>query len=95
MHPKQNDMTKFEQAIQDVKDGKIVPPSVSYGSTPIDYFGYQLAVHKFDLNILAIGMKKKGVKLKDLKDYYGLTGKTAKECVPQLKEIINQYKATL
>jgi len=95
LHSKQNDMTKFEQAVQDVKDGKITPPSVIYGSTPIYYFGYQLAVHKFDLNILAIGMKKKGVKLKDLKDYYGLTGKTAKECVPQLKEIIDQYKATL
>ena len=88
-------MTKFEQAVQAVKDGKITTPSVSNGSTPIDYFGYQLAVHKFDLNILAIGLKKKGVKLKDLKDYYGLTGKSAKECVPQLKAIIDKYKTTL
>ena len=87
-------MTKFQQAVQDAKDGKITPPSICYGGRPIDYFGYQLAVHKFDLNILAVGMKKKGVKLKDLKEYYGLTGKTAKDCVPQLKEIMDKYKST-
>jgi hypothetical protein len=88
-------MTIFEQAVQDAKNGKTPTPIVNHGNTPIDYFGYQLAVHKFDLNILAVGMKKKGVKLKDLKTYYGLTGRTAKECVPQLKEIIEKYKATL
>ena len=88
-------MTKFEQALQQVKEGKLATPSVSYGGKDIDYIGYQLAVHIFNMKILASGMSMRNVKLKDLKDYYGLKGKSAKDCLPQLETIYENYKATL
>lgn len=85
-------MTKFEQAQEAVKNGKLTTPSVSVGAKEVDYFGYQLAVHKYNLSIMASGMSCKGTKLKDLKDYYGLKGRTAKDCLPQFIEIFDKYK---
>jgi hypothetical protein len=88
-------MTNFEKAVAQAKEGKLQTPNVSYGNKQIDYFGYQLATHHFNLKIMANGMKFRGVKLKDLKDYYGLKGRTAAECLPQFEKIMADYKASL
>jgi len=88
-------MTKFEQALQQVRNGELKTPSVSMGKKDIDYIGYQLTAHRHTLKILSLGMKMKGVKLKDLKDYYGLKGKTAADCLPEFEKILADYKAEL
>lgn len=84
-------MTPFEQAIQDVKDGKLKTPSVSIGTKPIDYFKYQLAAHKFNLSIMASGMTCRGIKFTDIKKYYGLKGRTAKDVLPQFIELMEKH----
>jgi hypothetical protein len=88
-------MTKFEQVLQQFRNGELRTPSVSMGNKKIDYFGYQLATHRYNLKILSLGLKFKGIKLKDLKDYYGLKGKTAAECIPEFEKIMADYKAEL
>ena len=88
-------MTPFEQAQEDVKNGKIKTPSVSSGAKNIDYFGYQLSVHKFNLSLMAKGMQCRGVKLKDLKNYYGLKGRSAKDCLEQFLDIFHNYQEEL
>lgn len=87
--------TKFELAQEQVKNGTLTAPEVSYGAKKIDYFGYQLATHKFQLGILKSGMSMRGVKLRDLKDYYGLTGKSASDCYDQFTVIFDNYTAKL
>jgi len=87
--------TPFEIAQDQVKQGLISTPSVSSGAKEIDYFGYQLSVHKFNLKIMSSGMKVRGVKFTDLKAYYGLKGRTAKDVLPQFEEIFNKYKEAL
>ena len=86
-------MTQFEQALQAAEKGTLSTPTVSTSYGNVDYFGYQLAVHLFNLRILASGMLCRGVKLKDLKAYYGLKGKSAKECVTQFEAIVDNYKS--
>jgi hypothetical protein len=88
-------MTPFEQAQEQVKNGQLTPPQVSAGGGNLDYFAYQLATHRFNLKIMAGGMKFRGVKFTDLKKYYGLKGRTAKDCLPQFEEIFENYKAKL
>lgn len=88
-------MTNFEKALQQVNEGKLQTPSVSVGDKQIDYFGYQLATHHYNLKLMSKGMQFKGIKLKDLKDYYGLKGRTALDCLPQFEKIMADYKATL
>ena len=83
--------TQFNTAVLKAKAGQLQTPSVHYGGSQIDYFGYQLANHIRSLKILSAGMKMNGLKLKDLKDYYGLKGKSAKDCLPQLEEIYQNY----
>ena len=85
-------MTKFEEAVQAVREKKINAPVVSMsGGGTVDYFQYQLATHKFYLSMMAKKISNRHIKLKDLKEYYGLKGKTAKDCLPQLLEIIDNY----
>jgi len=86
-------MTQFEQAVLQVEAEKLKTPEVTYGGKKIDYFGYQLAVHKFNLSIMANGMQCRGVKLKDLKAYYGLKGRSASECLRQFIHLMEQYQA--
>jgi hypothetical protein len=88
-------MTQFEEAQQQVREGKLQTPSVSNGGKTIDYFGYQLAVHHFNLKIMSRGMLCRGIKFSDLKRYYGLKGRSAKDCLPQFEEILAKYKAEL
>ena len=85
-------MTKFEMAVTQAEMGKLELPSVTNGSNPIDYFWYQLSVHHFNLKLMAKGLKFRGVKLKDMKDYYGLKGRTAADCLLQFEQIIERYK---
>ena len=85
-------MTQFEQAVLQVEGGKLQAPQVSTSEGRIDYFNYQLAVHHFNLKIMSKGMTCRGVKLKDLKAYYGLSGKSAAACLPQFEAIMQRYK---
>ncbi len=88
-------MTPFQQAVQQVKEGKLQTPNVSMGAKSLDYFGYQLSVHKFNLSLMAKGMGFRNVKFTDLKKYYGLKGRSAKDCLEQFEQIITDYKASL
>lgn len=85
-------MTQFELAVQQAKEGKLQTPAVYYGQGQIDYFQYQLATHHFNLKIMSRGMQCRGIKLKDLKAYYGLTGRTAIDCLPQFEALIEKYR---
>jgi hypothetical protein len=84
--------TPFQIAVSQARSGQLQTPSVTYGDKNVDYFHYQLANHIFALKILSSGMTMRGVKLKDIKDYYGLKGKSAKDCLPQLETIFEEYK---
>lgn len=92
---KKIEKTPFEQALAEVMNGKLKAPSVSSNGHQVPYFRYQLSVHKFNLSIMSSGMTCRGIKLKDLKGYYGLKGRTAKDCLPQLLKIIEDYEANL
>jgi hypothetical protein len=87
--------TQFEQAVEQVKSGELRTPNVFAGKGNIDYFSYQLAVHKFNLGIMASGMTCAGIKFTDIKRYYGLKGRSAKDCLPQFVAIFNGYKESL
>lgn len=85
-------MTQFQQALQQVEAKQLQTPTVSTSKGNIDYFGYQLAVHHFNLKIMSKGMQCRGVKLRDLKEYYGLKGRTAADCLPQFEKLIAEYQ---
>ena len=85
-------MTQFEQAILDVEAGKLKTPTVATSEGNVDYFGYQLAVHHFNLKLMSKGLQCRGIKLKDLKAYYGLKGRTAGDCLPQYEAVMERYK---
>jgi hypothetical protein len=84
-------MTPFEQAVQQVKDGTLKTPTVSMGNAEINYFRYQLAVHKFNLSIMASGMTCRGIKFTDIKRYYGLKGRSAKAALPEFVELMDKF----
>ena len=84
-------MTPFEQAVAQAQTGELQTPTVSTSEGNIPYFKYQLAVHKYNLSLMSKGIMSRGVKLKDLKWYYGLKGKTASDCLPQFIELMNRY----
>ena len=90
-----NKLTPFETALLQAAEGKLQTPYVGMGDQQVDYFGYQLAVHKYNLRIMAAGMLCRGVKLKDIKWYYGLKGRTAKDCLEQFETIVNNYKTSV
>ena len=87
--------TQFNIAVQNARAGQLQTPSVHYGGSQIDYFAYQLATHIYALKVLSKGTKMNGVKLKDIKTYYGLKGKSASDCLPQLEIIYQDYKKGL
>ena len=84
-----NDLTPFQQAVMQVQEGTLKAPSVNYGAKEINYFSYQINVHHYYLKLMAVGIGNKQVKLKDLKNYYGLKGKTAKDVLTDFE--INIY----
>jgi len=87
-------MTPFQQAVLQVEAGQLKAPSVHVSNGTIDYFKYQLAVHKFNLSIMSKGMTCRGVKLSDLKKYYGLKGRTAADCLPQFLKLMEDFLST-
>jgi hypothetical protein len=44
---------------------------------------------------MASGMTCRGIKFSDIKRYYGLKGRSAKDCLPQFEQILADYKAEL
>lgn len=80
-------MTPFEQAVL----SKAKTPDVYVDGGKVDYFQYQLAVHKMYLSLMAKGIQNSQVKLKELKNYYGLKGRTAAQCLEQFITLINNY----
>lgn len=88
-------MTPFEQARKAVAEGTLSTPSVSSVKGTIDYFWFQLVSHHFYMKIFAAGMTARGANLKTYKGYYGLKGRSAKDCLPQFEKIMNDYKAEL
>ena len=86
-------MTQFQQSMLATENGTMQVPTVhTEGGSTIPFAGYQLATHVYSLKIMALGMKMRGVTFTQIKKYYGLKGRTAKECIPQLEEIMNFYK---
>ena len=84
-----NNLTPFQQAVLQVQEGTLKAPSVNYGTKEINYFKYQISVHYYYLKLMAVGIGNKQVKLKDLKNYYGIKGKTAKDVLADFE--INIY----
>jgi hypothetical protein len=85
--------TPFESAMKAVEAGSLQTPEVTIGQGKVPYFAYQVSVHYFNLKLMSKGLQVRGVKLKDLKDYYGLKGRTAAECLPQMEAIRNMFIA--
>lgn len=83
--------TQFEIAVEEVMNGKLQPPRVDANGVRIPYFRYQLGVHHFNMKLMAKGMCFKGIKFTDIKKYYGLKGRSAKDCLPQFEEVMNKY----
>lgn len=88
-------MTPFQQALLDHSNGKLQVPTVGTASGDISYFGYQLAVHKYNLGLMAVGMKFNGITFTQIKQYYGFKGRTAKDCLSQMDQLISAYKQAL
>ena len=85
-------MTQFQQSMLATEEGSQRVPKVIYEGREIPYAGYQLAVHIYALKIMALGMKMRGVTFSQIKKFYGLKGKSAKDCIPQLEQIQNTYR---
>lgn len=85
-------MTTFEQVQQQIAAGQLRAPKVSYEGREMPFTGYQLAVHVFNLKGMALGLKFRGITFTQIKKYYGLTGRSAKECLPQLEEIQRKFR---
>lgn len=86
-------MTQFQQSMLATENGTMQVPTVhTEGGKTIPFAGYQLATHVYALKIMGMGMKMRGVTFSQIKKYYGLTGKSAKDCIPQLQQIQNAYR---
>jgi hypothetical protein len=84
--------TQFQQAVASAKQGNLQTPKVMVGDKEVDYFGYQLNVHIFNMKILAKGMLFKGITAKQIKDYYGLKSKRNADALKELEKIQEEYK---
>ena len=84
-------MTPFQNAVAQAEAGQLQVPTVSTSEGTISYFKYQLATHKYYLSLMSKGIQNRQVKLKDLKQYYGLKGKTAADCLPQFLQLMDQF----
>lgn len=92
---KQAPTTPFEAAVQMVMSEKTTTPSVTANGRPVPYFRFQLATHHYNLKLMAKGLSFRGIKFTDIKRYYGLKGRTAKDCLPQFEQIMNKYLSDL
>lgn len=85
-------MTQFQQTLLATENGTMQVPTVHTEGGTIPFAGYQLATHVYALKIMALGMKMRGVTFTQIKKYYGLSGKSAKDCIPQLQAIQEKYR---
>lgn len=85
-------MTQFQQTMLATENGTMQVPTVHTETGTIPFAGYQLATHVYALKIMALGMKMRGVTFTQIKKYYGLSGKSAKECISQLEAIQQKYR---
>ena len=85
-------MTQFQQSMLATEEGSQRVPTVIYEGQSIPFAGYQLATHIYALKIMGLGMKMRGITFTQIKKYYGLSGKSAKECIPQLEAIQQKYR---
>jgi hypothetical protein len=85
-------MTQFQQSMLATENGSQQVPTVIFEGKEIPYAGYQLAVHIYALRIMALGMKMRGVTFSQIKKFYGLKGKSAKDCLPQLQQLQDMYR---
>jgi hypothetical protein len=88
-------MTPFEQAHQDWMEGKIQLPRVYHGDSELNPFLYQIAVHKYYLKLMSVGIGTKQVKLSDIKKFYGIKGKSAKDVYNSFTELIKSYNLNI
>jgi hypothetical protein len=90
-------MTQFENDVQLNRDGKKPIPVVLYGQHELDYFMYVLLTHRFLLQLRTKGIKdkSKSTLLKDIRQYYGLQSRSAKNMLIELQDIISQYQLLL
>ena len=88
-------MTKFEQTIAQIRTGEIKAPKVYTEGGEIDYMNYQISVHLFHLKLLASGLKVRNFRLKDIRDYYGLSGRTANQMIAELSYLQQAYRTKL
>lgn len=86
-------MTQFEKAQQQVKEGSLQAPTVSTSQGEINYFGYQLAVHHFNLKLMSKGIQCRGITFTQIKNYYGLKGRSAKDVLGQFETIMAAYRS--
>ena len=87
-------MTKFEQTIAQIRRGEIKAPKVYTNDGEIDYMFYQINVHQLNLKLMASGLKVRNFRLKDIRDYYGIKGRTAKELTAALHRLQQTYLST-
>jgi hypothetical protein len=83
----------FDQVQQKAKAGEIQLPKVNFEGKDISFIKYQLAVHKYNLSLMACGIQSRGITFTQIKKYYGLKGRTAKDCLPQLTALVEYYKS--
>jgi hypothetical protein len=84
-------MKTFKELKAQVELGQKMP-TVSVNKGNVSFLGYQLAVHVYALGIMSLGMTYPGVTFKEIKAYYELKGRSAKDCLPQLKIILSDFK---
>ena len=86
-------MTQFQQSMLATENGTMQVPTVhTEGGSTIPFAGYQLATHVYALKIMVMGMKMRGVTFTQIKKFYGLKGKSAKDCIPQLQQMQEMYR---
>ena len=88
-------MSPFLQALSAAFKGEIKIPEVSSSEGSMDYFGYQLSFHLFNLKLMAHGLKFEGITFKQIKEYYDLKGRGAADCIKQLEAISKDYKVIM
>lgn len=86
-------MTTFELAVLQHVQGKLQTPTVSNGQGTIDYFAYQLLQHIMATKLFKVGLKMRGLKYTDIKKYYGLKARLAKDGLEELNQILEDYKS--
>ena len=86
-------MTPFETVLVKLEIGIVKAPIVSFEGKNVNPVIYQLASTKFQLSIASKGMiPHRGWRLKDTKNFYGLKGRTAEDCLKDFMEnIFNVY----